>query len=68
MKIYSPNISGSATTTGSLDVIGNFTVTGSLNITGSVGLASYGANPPTGTPDKVGLFYFTDTALYISLD
>lgn len=42
-------------------------ITGSLNVTGSFGLFTQGINPPVGTPDRVGLFYFTDTDLYISL-
>ena len=42
-------------------------ITGSLDITGSFGLFTQGTTPPTGTPSRVGLFYFTDTDLYISL-
>lgn len=43
-------------------------ITGSLDITGSFGLFSYGSTPPVSTPSRVGLFYFTDTELYISLE
>ena len=42
-------------------------ITGSLNITGSFGLFTQGTTPPTNPPDRIGLFYFTDTDLYISL-
>lgn len=43
-------------------------ITGSLDVTGSFGLFTHGTTPPTGTPSRVGLFYFTDTDLYISLE
>lgn len=43
-------------------------VTGSVNITGSFGLYSFGPTAPVSTPSRVGLFYFTDTDFYISLD
>ena len=59
--------SASLATTGSNTFIGNQQITGSVDITGSFGLMSYGATAPTGTPSRVGLFYFTDTDLYISL-
>jgi hypothetical protein len=38
-----------------------------VQISGSFSLASYGSTPPVDPPSKVGLFYFTDTDLYISL-
>ena len=38
-----------------------------VQISGSFSLASYGSTPPADPPSKVGLFYFTDTDLYISL-
>lgn len=60
--------SASLATTGSNQFIGNQQITGSVDITGSFGLMSYGTTAPTGTPTKVGLFYFTDTDLYISLE
>ena len=43
-------------------------ITGSLSVTGSFGLFTQGATPPVGAPSRVGLFYFTDTDLYISLE
>lgn len=43
-------------------------ITGSLDISGSFGLFTQGTTPPTGMPSRVGLFYFTDTDLYISLE
>lgn len=43
-------------------------ITGSLSVTGSFGLFTQGTTPPTGMPSRVGLFYFTDTDLYISLE
>lgn len=55
-------------TTGSNTFIGNQTITGSVDITGSFGLYSFGSNEPSYTPDRQGLFYFTDNDLYISLD
>lgn len=58
--------SGSLATTGSNVFIGDQQITGSVYITGSFGLSSYGSELPTNA-DKVGLFYFTDTDLYISL-
>ena len=43
-------------------------ITGSLDISGSFGLFTQGTTPPTGMPSRVGLFYFTDMDLYISLE
>lgn len=38
-----------------------------VQISGSFSLASYGSTPPVDPPARVGIFYFTDTDLYISL-
>ncbi len=43
-------------------------ITGSLNVSGAFGLYSYGASSPDFSPSRTGLFYFTNTDLYISLD
>lgn len=59
--------SGSLATTGSNVFIGDQQITGSVYITGSFGLTSYGSVEPTSIPDRVGLFYFTDTNFYVSL-
>lgn len=60
--------SASLATTGSNQFKGNQAITGSLDVSGSFGLYSYGAAEPSSTPNRVGLLYFTDNALYISLD
>lgn len=54
-------------TTGSNIFKGDQYITGSVYITGSFGLTPYGS-APTNPPPQKGLFYFTDTDLYISLD
>ena len=59
--------SASFATTGSNTFIGNQYITGSVYITGSFGLTSFGNTEPTNPPSQVGLFYFTDTNLFISL-
>jgi len=59
--------SASFATTGSNTFIGNQYITGSVYITGSFGLTSYGNIDPINPPSQIGLFYFTDTNLFISL-
>jgi len=58
--------SGSLATTGSNNFIGNQQITGSVFITGSFGLNVYGSDP-VDPPSQTGLFYFTDTNFYVSL-
>lgn len=59
--------SGSLATTGSNVFIGNQEITGSVHITGSFGLQANASDPST-QPSQPGLFYFTNTTFYVSLD
>lgn len=59
-------VSASLITTGSESA--HQSITGSVDISGSFGLYTRGISPPIGIPARVGLFYFTDTDLYISLE
>ena len=65
--IYNPTAAALIATSGSVKMSGSISITGSLDVTGSFGLFTRGTTPPTGTPSRIGLFYFTDTDLYISL-
>jgi hypothetical protein len=65
--IYNPTTAALIATSGSVKMSGSISITGSLDVSGSFGLFTRGTTPPTGTPSRVGLFYFTDTDLYISL-
>lgn len=68
---YVLNGGGSVNTSGFITTGSNSaqqTITGSLDVTGSFGLFTHGTAPPTNPPARVGLFYFTDTDLYISLE
>jgi hypothetical protein len=58
--------SGSLATTGSNNFIGNQQITGSVFITGSFGLNVHSTDP-IDPPARSGLFYFTDTNFYVSL-
>ncbi len=55
-------------TTGSNIFKGNQQITGSVHISGSFGLTSYGTTTPSNPAPQPGLFYFTNTDFYVSLD
>ena len=58
--------SGSLATTGSNNFNGNQVITGSLDVSGSFGLFANSLDP-VDPPNRIGLFYFTDTNFYVSL-
>lgn len=55
-------------TTGSNAFKGDQQITGSVYISGSFGLTSYGNITPSNPAPQPGLFYFTNTDFYVSLD
>lgn len=60
------SMSGSFATTGSNQFNGNQVITGSLDVSGSFGLYANDLDP-IDPPSRVGLFYFTNTDFYVSL-
>ena len=60
------SMSASFATTGSNNFNGNQVITGSLDVSGSFGLYANDVDP-VDPPSRVGLFYFTNTNFYVSL-